>query len=290
MKIYLSIFLMFLVSICRAQTIPNFSFEIWTNMGSYNNPESWGCLNDLTSSTSVYTCEKGTPGNPGAAYIKLTSKVVAGMGVVPGIAVSGILNQSTMLPESGFAFNLRPSVLTGSWQHMIFGNSQGFIDVQLTRWNGTRIPVAAAHYVLTGMAMNWANFSIPLTYVDGNYPDSCIITLSASGNNPSDYDYLYVDNLSFSGTVVGVSNVFPVNSIGVYPNPSTSKIMIDLSNFFNTKIDILITDIQGKTIKSIICNEANTSMSIDIEDFPKGNYILKVTSVKEVLVSHFIKQ
>lgn len=191
-KISLSIFLSFAFLITKAQ-IPNSGFETWTSMGSYNNPDSWSCLNDMTASMSVFTCVKGTPGNPGTAYIKLTSKTVAGMGVMPGIAVSGTFDQSTLEPLSGFAFNERPANLTGKWQHMIFGNSQGYIDIQLTRWDGNmqmRFPVATAHFVLTGMAMGWSNFSIPLTYIDGNNPDSCIITLSASGNTPANNDYL----------------------------------------------------------------------------------------------------
>ncbi|MBK9320544.1 MAG: hypothetical protein IPM91_18245 [Bacteroidetes bacterium] len=62
------------------------------------------------------------------------------------------------------------------------GSSQGYIDVLLTRWDGNqRIVVANAHRTLTGMAMNWATFNIPLNYLDGNNPDSCMIVLAASG-------------------------------------------------------------------------------------------------------------
>jgi hypothetical protein len=168
------------IAIRTAAQIPNNGFENWTSIGSYYNPDSWSCLNDMTASASIFTCERGTPGNPGSYYLMLTSKTITGMGIMPGIAVSGTFNQSTMQPLSGFPFSHRPANLTGSWQHMIFGSSQGYIDVQLTRWDTSmqmRMPVSSVHYVLTGMEMSWANFTIPLTYVDGKNPDSCIITL-----------------------------------------------------------------------------------------------------------------
>ena len=47
--------------------IPNNGFENWSSAGSYNNPDSWGNLNSVTSVLSVYTCVKGTPGAVGTA-------------------------------------------------------------------------------------------------------------------------------------------------------------------------------------------------------------------------------
>lgn len=67
--------------------IPNSGFENWTTMGSYSNPDNWDQLNAMTNPNSVYTCVKGTPGNPGSSYIKLTSKTVGTMGVMHGLAV-----------------------------------------------------------------------------------------------------------------------------------------------------------------------------------------------------------
>ena len=46
---------------------------------------------------AVYTCVKGTPGNPGTSYLKLVSKTVAGFGVVPGVAVCGTINETSCM-------------------------------------------------------------------------------------------------------------------------------------------------------------------------------------------------
>ena len=65
--------LLFAVATVNAQTIPNPGFESWSNPNGYNVPDGWGNLNGKTSSASVYTCIKGTPGNPGTSYLKLIS-------------------------------------------------------------------------------------------------------------------------------------------------------------------------------------------------------------------------
>jgi len=292
-SILLSAALIFASMIIRAQTIPNAGFETWTNMGSYNNPDSWSCLNDMTSAMATYTCVKGTPGSPGTAYLKLTSKTVNGLGVVNGIAVSGVLNTTTMQPVSGFAFNQRPANLTGKWQHMIYGTSQGFIDVQLTRWDAqsqSRVTVASKHQVLAGMAMSWANFTIPLTYVDGGDPDSCIISLSASGSVPTNLDYLWVDNLGFSGLVAGISAVNSAPIISVYPNPASDKLVIDLSALNDKNVSIEIIDLQGKQVKSVDKIEVAANFSIDISDLSNGNYVINIHASKGISKTNFIKK
>lgn len=145
--------------ICNSSAIaqiPNSGFETWTNTGSYMTPTGWDNLDSMTSSLSVYSCMQGTPGNPGSYFLKLVSKN-AGLGVVPGIAISGKMNATTMQPQSGFALASRPQSLTGSWQYMAYGSDQGFIYTQLTKWNTTtmkRDTVAVALQNLTGMVMN----------------------------------------------------------------------------------------------------------------------------------------
>jgi len=280
-------------SISKAQTIPNAGFETWSSMGTYNNPVGWDNLNMMTSSASVYTCEKGTPGSPGTAYLKLTSKTISGMGVMPGVAVSGVIDQNTFQPKSGFPFTAQPQSLTGKWQHMIYGNSQGFIDVKLTRWDATmnmRVNVAAGHVNLSGMAMSWANFTIPLTYTDFNAPDTCIIVMSASGLNPTNLDYLWVDNLAFAGSVTGIKENNSSSNILVYPNPASSILNINLSALKGKSSTIKIFDAQGKLLQEVKNVINNIATSIDIDDFAKGYYILNVVSNSETITKQFIKE
>lgn len=276
-------FALVFLSIGAAGQIPNYSFENWTNIGSYEVPDQWGTLNNTTSTLGVYTVTKATPGNPGSSYMKITSKT-AGPGVAPGIAVSGVLDSITMQPKSGFQFYQRPANFTGKWQHMIFGSSQGSISVKLTKWdtvNGMRETVAVANLTLSGMAMSWANFSIPFTYQTGNNPDTCIIVLKASGVNPTDQDYLWVDNLGFSGSVVGINDEASSNSIvSAFPNPAASLLTIDiaLSTPQNTVIEI--TDVAGRVVLTHSAGvlTGDSRQTIDISGLAKGMYVLRVTT------------
>ena len=262
--------------------IPNSGFETFTTVGAYNVPTGWDNLDSLTNSMSVYTCEKGTPGNPGASYLKLTSKTL-GTIVAPGVAVSGKLDMTTFMPKSGFAFASRPANLTGAWQYMAYGTDQGHIAVLLSKWNtamSRRDTVSFTNYLLSGMVMSWGTFTIPLTYSSPAIPDSCIIVLSASGTTPVNLSYLYVDNLAFTGTVTtNVANI-PGSSpiMSVYPNPGTGSTTILYNSASEKDIKVFVNDISGRNIislspKTII---GENKFSINISDFAKGIYIVRI--------------
>jgi len=291
--INLIIMALFLTTSAFAQ-IPNSGFENWTITGLYSNPDGWGTMNNTTTLASVYTATKGTPGSPGSSYLKLTSKTVSGMGVINGIAVSGILDSTTMLPKSGFAYSMRPASLTGKWQHMIYGSSQGSIQVTLTRWDtgmNMRMPVASGNVTLSGMAMAWANFSIPLTYVDGNNPDTCIIVMKASGANPTNNDYLWVDNLAFTGSVIGIENheSFVTNMV-VFPNPSKETINVNLNLKSSQKVSIELTDITGKLIltKDAGTLTGESKQTLNVNNISKGTYLVRVITESGIEVRKII--
>lgn len=270
-----------LATVATAQ-IPNAGFESWTNAGSYETPDGWATLNAYTSASSVYTAEKGTPGSPGSSYLKLTSKTV-GPVVVNGIAVSGVINPQTQQPVSGFAFTQQPASFTGKWQHMIYGSSQGSVNVQLTRWNAatnSRIVVATADKVLTGMAMSWANFTIPFVYTDSQAPDSCIIVLKASGSNPTNQDYLWVDNLGFSGSVAGLETQSVFTGINLYPNPAVEHVTLQLQANEPHSVQIEILDLSGSVLYTGTNEIAKgvTEILLPVSGFAKGNYLVRISS------------
>ena len=295
-KTILSIAAVALTSASLFAQIPNSGFETWTSAGTYSNPASWDQLNNMTSGMSVYTCTKGTPGSVGTSYLKLTSKTVTGMGVVPGVAVSGVLNSTTMQPKSGFPYSLRPTALTGSWQHMIYGSSQGFVTVTLTRWNAgtqSRVTVGAGSVTLSGMAMSWANFSIPISYSDANNPDSCIIVLSASGTAPTNNDYLWVDNLGFTVSTAGINTIDnSISNLVIYPNPSSDNTTVELNVQKPSQVNFQLVDVTGKIISDVNAGliQGNYKHVINTTDIIKGVYFLKVVANNAVEVKKIIIQ
>jgi len=270
-----SLFVIF--ACCSYAQIPNQSFEDWNTVGGYEIPNLWGTMNNTTASSAVYTATKGTPGKVGSAYLKLTSKTV-GSSVVNGIAVSGVLDSITQMPVSGFAFSQRPQSFTGKWQHMLSGSSAGSVSVLLTRWNislGVRETVATATQGLSGMVMSWGNFSINFTYQSSEIPDTCIIVLKASGASPTNGDYLYVDNLAFTGSVTDISEL-PEQVLVTSPNPANNEIVISGSKAFQRGDRLTITDMFGKVVFDNFTN--GNTVTVGTATFPNGTYVYKLHS------------
>lgn len=271
-----------------AAQIPNAGFETWTTTSGYDVPTGWDQLNSMTSSMSTYTCTKGTPGAVGSSYIKLVSKTVTGMGVMPGVAVSGVIDMASFTPKSGFASTVRPVSLTGSWQYMAFGSDQGHIAVLLSKWNtamNMRDTVAFTDYMLPGMAMSWATFTIPLTYQSTAVPDSAIIVLSASGTTPVNSSYLYVDNLAFTGTVPTAVNSIANNKspFSIYPNPASETATINFTSSSNQNVNVHISDMSGKLVKSVeqpVQNGKN-QIHLDLKGLIKGMYLIVLNNETE---------
>ena len=276
--------------------IPNNCFATWAMVSGYNNPTGWDNLNSMTSSMSTYTCVQGTPGvTPCASYLQLTSKTVSGMGVMPGVATCGVLDMTTFMPKKGFASTVRPVSLTGSWQYMAFGADQGHIMVLLTKWNtamNMRDTLAFANQPLSGMAMSWATFTIPLTYHSSAVPDSAIILLSASGSTPVNNSYLYVDNLAFTGTVTtGVANIANNSSVtSVYPNPATGNTTITYNSTTENTFNIFISDMNGRNIitqtSKVVAGE--NKFPINVSNLAKGIYFINTTNGQNTQVQKLV--
>lgn len=291
-KLFTTIACIATIAATNAQTIPNNSFENWSNVGTYSVPDMWGTMNNTTALANIYTATKASPGTDGSYYLMLTSKTISGV-VVNGIAVSGQLDSTTLSPISGYAFTARPAALSGKWQHMIYGSSQGGISVKLTRWDAgtqTRITVAAGEVTLSGMAMSWASFSIPLTYTDGSYPDSCVIVMKASGDEPTNSDYLWIDNLAFTGSVAptGINNItLPLHTVQVFPNPALDFIQVSINH--NTHpIAIELFDIIGKKVMDK--NTTDFENKLGTEQLKSGVYFLTVHTLEGSCTQKIIVQ
>ena len=282
------------ISVSAFAQILNNGFENWTSMGAYSNPDNWETLTNYTALAGVYTATKGMPGSPGASYLMLTSKTVS-TSVVNGVAVYGKLDAPTMQGVAGLPFTQQPVRLTGNWQHMIYGSSQGSVLVKLTKWNtvtNMRNVVATGSVTLTGMAMSWATFTVNLTYTSSVAPDSCMIVLKASGTTPTNNDYLWVDNLAFSGSIIGINTIENnISDVSIFPNPATENFTIELNVKKASTVLFQVIDLTGKIVKEINAGEVfgNYKTSISITDIAKGSYFLKISSddgleVKKIMI------
>ena len=288
-KLYPLLAFIFVYTIGQAQSIPNPGFETWSNPNGYNVPQGWGTLNDATSEVDIFTCAQGAPGNPGDYYIKLTSRNISGFGVIPGIAVSGIVDVTTFQPVSGFAYTQRPLALTGAWQYMgMSANDIGYVSISLTKWddvNSVSIPIGTGYANLTGMEMSWVNFSIPIDYTSDLFPDSCMIVMSASGTTPANNSFLYVDNLAFQLPAEVDENQTEV-SFHAYPNPFNDQITIDLPQ--EQWIDQLTISNQAGEI--VYQTGQTRKIRYDLAGLASGIYFVQIVSDGVVSRQKLLKQ
>lgn len=294
MKSLLLLLLLAIAPACIFAQIPNSGFEDWTAMVGYNTPNLWATLNGVTASANTFTCVKGTPGNPGNAYIKLTSKSVTGMGKKPGIAVSGVMNTTTMQPVSGFPFTGRPEALTGNWEYMAYGTDKGYISVLMTKWNPSfhrRDTIAYKSFSLEGMVMAWAGFTIPISYKSNEFPDSAIIVLSASNFNgaaTAANSFLYVDKLSFKNTIWLSTNYTPQIDLRIYPNPVNSILNIELP-WTDKEVTIDVYDTFGKLVLNVDKRPESRKTELNVRNLLPGSYFLRIRNGNEIITGKFIR-
>ena len=273
------------------QTIPNASFENWTNFGTYSDPTSWKSLNSQTFVTGLFTCEKGTPGAVGASYLKLTVKGGPGATIPALLESANSLNNNGKSP-SGFEYNLRPTSFTGKWQYLVTDNDSLLAGVQFTKWNpvslksdliGTGLIIISA-----GIVSSWTNFSIPITYISSSIPDSALILFFlGTGTFPVVNDYLYIDDLAFSGTVA-VNEVQDNYTFSVFPNPSNG--VFTIQNIDEDLKNIDVFNLLGeKVFQSANTNLVNNNeTAIDLSTKPKGIYFIQVTNGKSITTKKIV--
>jgi len=259
------------------QTIPNASFENWTNFGTYSDPTSWSSYNSqLIGMGYIPTCEKGSPAATGDSYLKLTVKSVNGV-AQPACVLS---NPVFVGMKPGFPYNLRPTTLTGKWKYSVSTNNITYIIVKFWKWD----PIAQISNCIyrgetdisPGIVNTWTNFNLPITFPTEEYPDSAFIKIVLGEVTAIENDYLYIDDLSFSGTV-GVSEVQENSNFSVFPNPSNGVFTIQNIGEDVTNIDVF--NLLGEKVFQSTNNNLvnNNETAIDLSKKPKGIYFIQVT-------------
>jgi hypothetical protein len=285
----IAILLLSFLSLVITAQIPNAGFESWTSTKGYDVPVNWDNLNDITAPVNVFTCMKDTNWDTGSAYLKLVSDSVKNTGVLPGIAVCGTIDKSTLKPKSGFAYHERPAMLTGKRQFMGNRDDHGYIIVCFTKWNPLshkRDTIGYGKETLEGMEMAWTDFIIPISFSASSSPDSCVIVFSASGATPLQHSYLYIDDLSFKGTASVNKQNERGETFHLFPNPVVNKLQLDLTGIKSEIKLMQITDIQGNCLIKITAAACD---HVDVSGLSGGIYFIQIQTPQNTFIQKFCK-
>lgn len=85
-------------------------------------------------------------------------------------------------------------------------------------------------------------------------------------------------------TIAGLDAFSLNNEFNIYPNPANEMIEISI----NEKCEIEILSIEGKLIESI--NNIENKASVNITDFARGIYLVKIKTAKGIFTRKFIKE
>ncbi len=122
-----------------------------------------------------------------------------------------------------------------------------------------------------------------MNYLSTTPPDSAVIVLSASGANgvtPVNGSYLYVDELTFFGTVGIDENNVLTNDIQISPNPSSSFFRVNYRLNKESDVSLIVTDITGKKVKELTKIQSTVgenSISVQTTGMSKGVYFMTIT-------------
>lgn len=290
--IVLLIFFLLTLVKCFSQ-IPNNGFEQWATINSYEDPLGWSTLNRVVASASVQSVIKLFPGNPGSYYLSAKTVSVSGKGLVPGRVVSGRIDTVSYKPLSGFPFTSRPAQLNYNMQYMVaLPGDTAFVSVLLSKWNLTlqkRDTVAVGVSRFNAMAHQWFSNSTILNYLSGDNPDSALIVISSSSVAAMKDSYIYIDNLSFSGTVIGVNEaILSDNSLVIFPNPFIDQLNVYFEDMPTEKpANIFVYNSFGALIFVQIF--AFSSRIINTAEWDKGIYTIQIRNEGRRFVKKIIK-
>ena len=84
-----------------------------------------------------------------------------------------------------------------------------------------------------------------------------------------------VEDINLGSTGI---NEISIANVQVYPNPATSSISVLLSEIENAPVSVTLTTLSGQLLQSVGYNNAPETITVDVEVYPAGVYILQVTS------------
>ena len=136
-------------------------------------------------------------------------------------------------------------------------------------WSNTK--TTYYNFVAPSTTMSW---TITVSNVCGSATDG--ITVNVSGSPGSSLLSINDNNNKLSSTI--------------YPNPSDGIFNVTINNIKNENIKVEVLNSLGQIVFEDNKNAINNKFYIDIRNFAKGIYQLRITSPKDVLIRSIMKQ
>lgn len=94
------------------------------------------------------------------------------------------------------------------------------------------------------------------------------------------------DEYGFNPETLSINKI-TTKDVNLYPTPTYDFINLELNRDIIVK-NIQIYDINGQLVKTIITDQSRL-MTIDVNNFVIGSYIIKLQTAEQIIVKKFIK-
>ena len=241
-------------------SIPNYSFEDWSNL-SISEAEHWYSANNyLLLMGQTPNAVETTDAYAGSKALQLTT-VNSSQGVIPGI-----LSNVELGSGNGVPYTASPTNFSGAYKYnyvtpdtatimaVFYGNGGNYIGMSIVQ----EMNIQSSYVTFNETVLLSAQpDSMSVSIIAGNYAGSEII----------------VDDLALTG---GNVNVFenPFANMKMYPNPTENGTWITLDNYEGTTYSIFSQE--GKLVES--ANVTSNNFYVNTENLSTGIYLVKINS------------
>jgi hypothetical protein len=282
--------------VAAQDSIPNKSFEEWTNYGAYENPDFWDTPNEFTGLVSLYTVTKDSIGVYDGQYAaRLETKHVVIMNV-PGLITLGTISVNIATQQfsitGGVGFTARPVKMTGYYKYTPQTGDACSFAIALTKFNtGTNHPdtIGAGLFVQSSPVSDWTLFEVPVIYFSQETPDTMNIVITSSPIvGAIEGSVLLVDTLDLD-LGVGMDEITKDENVNLFYDQALRLLMLDFNYPVTEQVSVKIYNLTGQVMFRMQENLTSGRKNINLGDFPKGLYMVEVTAGDERTVRKVIR-
>ncbi|MCB0841641.1 MAG: PKD domain-containing protein [Bacteroidetes bacterium] len=128
--------------------------------------------------------------------------------------------------------------------------------------------------------------------IPGKYSESWTITISPDAPHHGSADFEVGDFHITKVDVTGIDTFTFGEILGIYPNPATNNININLEFRQTTEVNIELVSLIGQSIKRLSAGKVlgNQTINMELGDIPQGVYLIKVQADNQIITNRIVKQ
>ena len=276
-KIYLSLAII-TASICNlnGQSVPNSSFENWSQNGPFETPNNWNVSPAASKSTDAHTGTYSLQLKTGI----FTNPQTQAIDTIPGMAVTG---QQGMGPgnqgTNGYSFGARPDSLVFWYKYQAQNNDSFVVRLNLTKWNSGVKDMISDLVFLGGATTKYTRVAIAIPYLLNSQPDTATIQIVSSLSPRENLilgSTLLIDDIGFisNSSAVEQNTINNNVQVSIYPNPFNNSLTID--NFKSDNIKLI--DIYGAVVLEQNTQDLDT-IQISTSSLAAGIYFIVMNDI-----------